>query len=91
MIIEFDYDLAKDAVECEVGKLITRGGEPVLVTTWDYKGKIPEYVIEGFVGDWVLHWTKEGRRSLVTSNDTCNDLFLDIDSELFNTVESDAD
>ena len=91
MKIEFEKDLAQDAVECEVGRVITQAGQAVSITNWNYEGSIPGYVLEGFVegNSWPFHWTKEGRWSLATTS--LNDLCLDVNGELFNTIESDAD
>lgn len=87
MIIEFDYDLARDAVECEVGKIITKGGKPVTITDWDYKGIIPTYVLSGFVEGKIypVRWTREGRYSLNTTTE--DDLCLEV-GDIFNTEEN---
>lgn len=75
MILEFDYELAKLAVSCKTGRVVTRDGEPVELIGIDSDDK--EYPIVGRIEGFHENdfWTENGK--FLSYRDTDFDLFIE--------------
>lgn len=93
MIMPFDYDLAKEAVELGMGKIKTKSGRNVTVLNWTpFIGAESKYRIHGAILSRDsrnrnqridFHWTTEGKLHL--DCDSSYDLVLEIYDDV-NTV-----
>lgn len=82
VMLHFDKDLAKLAVEVETGKIVTAAGEEVKIIDWN--GNNPIYPIEGYVGSLRMNWTDEGKLLDCSSDDNYPlDLRIKISDELW--------
>lgn len=75
MKIEFDYELAKLAVNCKTGRVVTRDGESVELIGTDSNDK--EYPIVGRIEGYHENdcWTENGK--FLSYRDTDLDLFIE--------------
>ena len=75
MKIEFDYELAKLAVSCKTGRVVTRDGESVELIETDSNDK--EYPIVGRIEGYHENdcWTENGK--FLSYRDTDLDLFIE--------------
>ena len=75
MRIEFDYELAKLAVSCKTGRVVTRDGEPVELIGTNSNDK--EYPIVGRIEGFHEndYWTEDGK--FLSYRDTDLDLFIE--------------
>ena len=76
MTIDFDVELAKEAVLCGLGKIVTRNGYIVDIIDWEYSGQVPEYTIGGFINGIRFQWTNRGKRSLLSKEDPYDLLYI---------------
>ena len=66
MIFEFDRYFAKEAVELGLGRVITRNGDEVKISDWNYRGS-DFYPIVGTIsefGSHLEHWSEIGEYSV---------------------------
>ena len=78
MIFEFDRYFAKEAVELGLGRVITRDGDEVKITDWNYRGS-DFYPIVGTIsefGSCLELWSEFGEYSI--GNRTTFDLFIEL-------------
>lgn len=78
MIFEFDRYFAKDAVELGLGRVITRDGDEVKITDWNYRGS-DFYPIAGIIsefGSCLELWSEFGEYSI--GDRTTFDLFIEL-------------
>ena len=78
MTFEFDRYFAKEAVELDLGRIITRNGEEVTIVNWDYGGS-DCYPITGTIsefGSYLEHWSEFGEYSIGCSSSF--DLFIEL-------------
>ena len=75
MRIEFDYELAKLAVSCKTGRVVTRDGDPVELIGTDLNDK--EYPIVGRIEGLYENdcWTENGK--FLSYRDTDLDIFIE--------------
>lgn len=75
MLVEFDYELAKLAINCKTGRVVTRNGKSVeLVGTGPDDKDYPIVGrVEGFQGNDC--WTENGK--FLLGKDTVLDLFIE--------------
>ena len=81
MTIDFDAELAKEAVLCGLGKIITRNGYVVDIIDWEYSGQVPEYTIGGWINGIRFQWTNKGKRSLLSKEDPYDLLYIIVEEE----------
>lgn len=85
MIIDFDEELAKEALEFGIGEIRTRSGKFVRITDWDYPSDF--YPIRGIVrinyySEYESCWSKKGKYSGDEVSISYLDLFIEITKEL---------
>lgn len=81
MKIDFDIELAEEAVSCGFAKIVTRNGYVVDIIDWEYSGQVPEYTIGGFINGIRFQWTNRGKRSLLSKEDPYDLLYIIIEDE----------
>ena len=78
MTFEFDRYFAKEAVELNLGRIITRNGDEVTIIDWNYSGS-DFYPITGTISDfgsYLVHWSEFGEYSIGCSSSF--DLFIEL-------------
>ena len=78
MIFEFDRYFAKEAVELGLGRIITKDGDEVKITDWNYRGS-DFYPIAGIIsefGSCLELWSEFGEYSI--GNRTTFDLLIEL-------------
>lgn len=76
MVIEFDYDLAKEALELGTGKIVTRYGDEVSIINWESPNCIP-FPIMASVKGAIGYWAKSGRWEIVDTSSP-RDLMIEL-------------
>lgn len=81
MILDFDIDLAKDAVELGTGKVITRDGKSVSIIDWDSDSSsfypiVGKLCVPSSQNSPCIYWSSQGH--YITGCTTKLDLFLEI-------------
>lgn len=77
MVIPFDLELAKEAIELELGNIITRNGSSVCITDWNSGHS--DYPLVGYLNNNIFEpssWNELGK--WVVGKNHPKDLFLEI-------------
>lgn len=82
MILDFDYDYAREVLEFGSGRIKTKEGYPVEIESWELGGSL--YPIRGWIcvgtGQIWETWTKEGTWN--SHPGSLSDLVIEIDDSI---------